>query len=34
MVHKLWKEHINGTRENQNILWPLLMFQSWLLYKN
>ena len=33
-VHKLWKEHINGTRENQNILWPLLMFQSWLLYKN
>lgn len=33
-VHKLWKEHINGTRENQNILWPLLMFQSWLLYKH
>ena len=32
-VNKIWTHHIEGSQENQNILWPLLMFQSWITNK-
>jgi asparagine synthase (glutamine-hydrolysing) len=30
-VKEVWNSHLSGKKENQNIIWPLLMFQSWLL---
>ncbi len=28
-VHKVWQEHLSGKRNWQNIIWPILMFESW-----
>jgi asparagine synthase (glutamine-hydrolysing) len=32
-VNKLWREHLSGKKNCQQQLWPVLMFQSWLLSK-
>ena len=29
-VHELWHAHLTGRRNNQLLLWNILMFQSWL----
>ena len=29
-VHRLWLEHLEGNRNHQHRLWPVLMFQAWL----
>ena len=29
MVSEVWEDHLSGTIEGQNALWPVLMFQSW-----
>ena len=29
-VRTIWDEHVSGKRNNQALLWPVLMFQSWL----
>jgi asparagine synthase (glutamine-hydrolysing) len=29
-VRKVWKEHLAGDRNAQDLLWPVLMFQAWL----
>ena len=28
-VNKIWKQHMSGWRNHTNLLWALLMFQSW-----
>jgi len=30
-VREIWKQHQSGWRNHSNLLWSLLMFQSWLL---
>ena len=30
VVNKTWEEHINGRRNNQYILWNILVIQSWM----
>ena len=29
-VHEIWKQHQSGWRNHSNLLWSLLIFQSWL----
>ena len=29
-VQKIWKQHSSGWRNHNDILWSILMFQSWL----
>lgn len=29
-VHKVWDEHLSGTRDHKDAIWNVLMFQSWL----
>ena len=29
-VHKIWNEHLDGTRDRKDVIWNVLMFQSWL----
>ena len=29
-IHKLWLDHLQGKRNHQHTLWPVLMFQAWL----
>jgi asparagine synthase (glutamine-hydrolysing) len=29
-VHRAWSEHQSGRRNNQNRLWPVLMYRAWL----
>jgi len=29
-VKKIWRQHLSGWRNHSNLLWSLLMFQSWL----
>ena len=31
-VRSLWKDHLNSKSDNTNILWPILMWQSWLKF--
>jgi asparagine synthase (glutamine-hydrolysing) len=30
VVRSRWQQHLQGTRNWQRELWPILMFQSWL----
>lgn len=30
MVEALWQEHLSGKKDRGKMLWPVLMFQSWL----
>jgi asparagine synthase (glutamine-hydrolysing) len=30
LVRQCWKEHLSGHRNNQYMLWNILMFQAWL----
>ena len=30
LVKELWQEHLSGKRNNQILLWNILMFQAWL----
>ncbi len=30
ITRTIWGEHLSGKRNNQALLWPILMFQSWL----
>lgn len=29
-IRKMWKEHVDGKRDNASKLWSILMFQAWL----
>lgn len=29
-IRKMWEEHLKGTRNHQDNLWSILMFQAWL----
>ena len=29
-VHRIWDEHLNGTRNWQYLLWDVLMFEAWM----
>jgi asparagine synthase (glutamine-hydrolysing) len=29
-VRRIWNEHLSGTRQNQYLLWDVLMFEAWL----
>ena len=29
-VKRIWQQHLSGWRNHSNLLWALLMFQSWL----
>ena len=33
-VHDLWRAHLMGNRNNQSLLWSILMFQTWLAETN
>ena len=28
-IRRAWSEHLSGRRNNQYLLWDVLMFQSW-----
>jgi asparagine synthase (glutamine-hydrolysing) len=30
LIRQRWREHIDGVQDWQDVLWPILMFQSWL----
>tara|TARA_Y100001960_G_scaffold137487_1_gene145836 strand:- start:484 stop:2373 length:1890 start_codon:yes stop_codon:yes gene_type:complete len=30
IIRKIWNEHLKGEKNNANLLWNVLMFQSWL----
>ena len=30
IVQRLWKQHLSGWRNHNDILWSILMFQAWL----
>lgn len=32
VVRNVWETHLRGQRNNQYMLWPILMFQCWLEY--
>ncbi len=34
IVRKIWNEHINGSRNWENRLWPILMWQQWSKYRS
>jgi asparagine synthase (glutamine-hydrolysing) len=29
-VRRVWQQHLSGTRQNQYLLWDVLMFEAWL----
>ncbi len=32
LVTKCWLEHLSGSKDHYQQLWPLLMFQSWIAH--
>jgi asparagine synthase (glutamine-hydrolysing) len=33
-IRRVWAEHLSGKRNNQYLLWDVLMFQQWLEHQN